>query len=81
MPPIGLAVGFWNPLCCAVRCRSQNGEVALSRGATPGKAVEAAIVAVLMEGGPAEAHRALVMRAIDECGRHEQAQRMGKVSK
>jgi AhpD family alkylhydroperoxidase len=60
---IGMAVG----LCkrCAP-CIAYHTKAAICEGATDEEVLEAAFVAVLMEGGPAQAHLGLVLDALDE---------------
>lgn len=63
---IGLAIGLSKQ--CA-QCVAYHAEAAFSQGATSDEVMEAAFVAVLMEGGPAQAHLSLVLQAIEEFGR------------
>jgi AhpD family alkylhydroperoxidase len=60
---IGLAIGL-SKQC--VQCIAYHAEAAFSFGATPDEVLEAAFVAVLMDGGPALSHLGLVMKAIEE---------------
>jgi AhpD family alkylhydroperoxidase len=60
---IGLAIGLSKR--CA-QCIAYHARAAFSSGATPDEVLEAAFVAVLMDGGPAQSHLGLVMKAIEE---------------
>jgi AhpD family alkylhydroperoxidase len=60
---IGLAIGLSKR--CAP-CIAYHARAAFSSGATPDEVLEAAFVAVLMDGGPAQSHMGLVMKAIEE---------------
>lgn len=62
---IGLAIGLSRR--CA-QCIAYHAEAAFSFGATPDEVLEAAFVAVLMDGGPAQSHLGLVLQAIEEFG-------------
>ncbi|MCX8045205.1 MAG: carboxymuconolactone decarboxylase family protein [Desulfobacterota bacterium] len=57
---LGIAVGLRCVPCIYAHTRS-----ALSMGATPQEVVEAASVAILMQGGPGMAHVVEVMKAIE----------------
>lgn len=60
---IGLAIGL-SKRC--TQCIAYHTQAAFSFGATPEEVLEAAFVAVLMDGGPAQSHLKLVMEAIEE---------------
>ena len=60
---IGLAIGL-SKRC--TQCIAYHTKAAFSFGATPEEVLEAAFVAVLMDGGPAQSHLELVMQAIEE---------------
>ncbi len=60
---IGLAIGLSKR--CAP-CIAYHTKAAISLGATDDEVLEAAFVAVLMEGGAAQAHMGLVLEALDE---------------
>ena len=60
---IGLAIGLSKR--CA-QCIAYHARAAFSAGATENEVLEAAFVAVLMDGGPAQSHLGLVLKAIDE---------------
>jgi len=62
---IGLAIGLSKR--CAP-CIAYHTKAAISLGATKDEVLEAAFVAVLMEGGPAQAHLGLVLDAWEEFG-------------
>ncbi|MEW5826087.1 MAG: carboxymuconolactone decarboxylase family protein [Candidatus Bipolaricaulota bacterium] len=47
------------------RCISYHVKAALAQGASPAEIQEAALVAVIMDGGPALAHMGLVLDAIE----------------
>lgn len=63
---IGLAIGLSKR--CAP-CVAYHTKAAISHGATEDEVLEAAFVAVLMEGGPAQAHLGLVLEALKEFGK------------
>lgn len=57
---LGIAVGLRCVPCIYAHTRS-----ALSMGATPQEVIEAASVAIVMQGGPGMAHVAEVMKALE----------------
>jgi len=65
---IGLAIGLSKQ--CA-QCIAYHAEAAFSFGATADEVLEAAFVAVLMDGGPAQSHLGLVLQAIEQFGESE----------
>jgi len=62
---VAVAVGLSKQ--CAP-CVAYYTDAALSLGATRDEVIEAAVIAVLLDGGPAYAHMGLVLEALDELG-------------